>query len=147
MAEEEAAASPSDGPLHYTGRVVRFSPPRGVGSVRSDGGREVPFDVRFLEVSGAGRGSFARNALEEGMRVGFDVGWTSRGLRVTWMRPLDGEPLEGQAGPEGEVAAEESPDQDGESRDVEQPGGGHGLGDRQNPGGEGSDSEPGDGSQ
>lgn len=104
--------------LHYVGRIVRFSPPRGVGAIRSDTGREVAFDVRFLEVSGAGHGKRAADALEEGLRVGFDVGWTSRGLRVTWMRPL-AEESEGQAGAEGEVAPEEAPDEDGERRDVE----------------------------
>ena len=38
--------------------------------------------VRFL-----GDGSFG--ALREGMQVGFDVGWTSRGVRVTTIRILD----------------------------------------------------------
>ena len=108
------------GPLHYLGHVARFSPPRGVGSVRSDSGREISFDVRFLEVFGVGRGRHARDALHEGMRIGFDVGWTSRGLRVTWIRRLDVAPVsEGQAGAEREVAAEEAPDEDGQGGDVE----------------------------
>lgn len=107
-------------PLHYTGRVTRFSAPRGVGAIRSDAGREVAFDVRFLEVAGAGRGDFARDALEEGMRVGFDVGWTSRGLRVTWIRPLAPDAtLEREPGAEGEVAPEEVADENGQGRDVE----------------------------
>lgn len=141
----ENAATPGDAshPLHYCGRVVRFSPPRGVGSVRSDNGREVLFDVRFLEVAGAGRGTFARNALEEGMRVGFDVGWTSKGLRVTWIRRLDSD-SEGQSGSEGEVPPKEPADEDRERRNVEQPGRGHGLGDGEDTSGEGGDSKPGD---
>ena len=54
------------------------------------------------------------------LRVGFDVGWTARGLRVTWMRPEE-EPAtsERQPGAEGEVSPEEAPDQDGQGGDVE----------------------------
>ncbi len=91
-----------------------------MGSIRSDTGREVLFDVRFLEVAGVGRGDRARTALEEGMRVGFDVGWTSSGLRVTWIRRLqDAGASEGQPRSEGEVPAEEAPDEDRQGRDVE----------------------------
>lgn len=119
MTDPESTTPDAAAPLHYLGRVVRFSPPRGVGSIRSDTGREVAFDVRFLEVAGVGRGDRARQALEEGMRVGFDVGWTSRGLRVTWILPVPPDDSEGKTGPEGEVAAEEAPDEDGQGRDVE----------------------------
>ncbi len=115
---EEIAGGDAKRVLHYVGRVVRFSPPRGVGAIRSDTGREVGFDVRFLEVAGVGRGKRAGEMIEEGLRVGFDVGWTSRGLRVTWMRPLD-EGSERETGPEGEVAPQEAPHENGQRGDVE----------------------------
>lgn len=92
MDEPATSPEPVDGgavPPYYEGRIVRFSPARGVGVLRSAGGREVFFDTAFLEVAGVGRGSRAAAVLEEGLRVGFDVGWTSRGLRVTWMRRLE----------------------------------------------------------
>lgn len=118
--DDDALTPPSEpdpsAPLHYTGRVMRFSPMRGIGQIRSDAGREITFDVRFLEMAGVGRGDRARDALEEGMRVGFDVGWTSRGLRVTWLRHLDSE-REPRA--EGEVPAEKAADQNRQRGDVE----------------------------
>jgi len=116
----ETGVRPTDGPLHYLGRIVRFSTGRGVGTLRSDTGRQVDFDVRFCEVAGAGHGNRARQAVVEGMRVAFDVGWTSRGLRVTWMRRLEEPELsERPSGSEGEIPTEKAPDQDGQGRDVE----------------------------
>jgi hypothetical protein len=87
--EAEEAASAASRPLHYLGWVARFSPGRGVGAIRSESGREVVFDLRFVRLAGGGPGERARDRLHEGDRIGFDVGWTSRGLRVTWIRPLD----------------------------------------------------------
>ena len=121
VAEEHtggAGEDPSETSLRYGGRIVRYSPGRGVGAIRSDAGREIAFDIRFCEVAGVGRGERAREVLTEGQRVGFDVGWTSRGLRVTWMS-LAHDASEGQSGAEGEVSPEEAADENGEGRDVE----------------------------
>lgn len=105
--------------LAYVGHVTQYSPTRGVGIVRSRVGKRVEFDIRFCELAGIGRGERIREHLHEGMAVDFDVGWTSRGLRITWMRSRDAEDSKRQAGPEGEVAPEETAHQDRESRDVE----------------------------
>jgi cold shock CspA family protein len=51
--------------------------------VRTGGGRDVAFALPHVQIVGTTRG-FA--ALSEGMRVGFDLGRTSRGLRVTTIR-------------------------------------------------------------
>ncbi|MBM4267171.1 MAG: hypothetical protein FJ144_11285 [Deltaproteobacteria bacterium] len=85
---DEGAVEPLGTP-HYLGSISRFSPGRGVGAVRSDSGREILFDLRFVRVAGIGAGERAARLLHEGVRIGFDVGWTSRGLRVTWIRPLE----------------------------------------------------------
>jgi len=78
---------PADDPRarFYVGTIVRLHPGSRSGVVRTGSGREVPFvvmGVRFL-----GDGGFG--ALREGMQVGFDVGWTSRGVRVTTIRIFD----------------------------------------------------------
>ena len=52
---------------------------RGTGILRTGSGREVRFTVPFVEFLDERR----IEDLTEGMKVGFDVGWTSRGLRVT----------------------------------------------------------------
>ncbi len=108
------------GPLAYAGYVARYSRGRGVGTLRSASGREIPFDIRFCELAGVGRGERIREALDEGLPVAFDVGWTSRGLVVTWMRfASESGDSQRQAGAEGEVSAEEATDEYRESGDVE----------------------------
>jgi hypothetical protein len=52
--------------------------------VRTGSGREVRFAAPFVEIlDGRQLGD-----LVEGMEVGFDVGWTSHGLRVTKIKIL-----------------------------------------------------------
>jgi hypothetical protein len=57
--------------------------------MRSHQGREVLFEFPFVEVAGAPLGGHfpGIDLLSEGDSVGFDVGWTSGGLRVTVIKP------------------------------------------------------------
>lgn len=57
------------------------------GLVRSDSGKEIPFVFPFLTLIGAPRQDI--RFLTEGMRVGFDVGWTSTGLRISIIKIYD----------------------------------------------------------
>ncbi len=70
----------------YHGIIVKLFRGRQGGVVRTASGREVPF--HFLHVTPLG-GLRHFEDLRQGMRVGYDVGWTARGLRVTVLRPLD----------------------------------------------------------
>lgn len=71
---------PSD--RFYRGTVLRVHHGRGTGLILTGNGREVPFVAPIVEVlDGRTIGDLA-----EGMRVGFDVGWTSSGLRVTLIK-------------------------------------------------------------
>jgi hypothetical protein len=63
----------------YRGIVVRVRYGQGAGLLRTGNGREIPFTVPFVEFLDGRK----IEDLAEGMEVGFDVGWTSRGLRVT----------------------------------------------------------------
>jgi hypothetical protein len=73
----------------YRGMIMRLDRARGRGAVRSHQGREVPFEFPFVEVAGAPLGGRfpGIDLLSEGDSVGFDVGWTSSGLRVTIIKP------------------------------------------------------------
>ena len=73
--------STEGGDLFYRGVITRVYYGSETGTLRSDAsGREYRFKFPFVEV----RGPIPRiDGLREGMSVGFDVGWTSRGLRVT----------------------------------------------------------------
>jgi hypothetical protein len=67
----------------YRGTIEKLFRGSQVGVVRSSSGREVPFEFLHVSMVGPLR---AYDDLREGMPVGFDVGWTSSGLRVTVIR-------------------------------------------------------------
>ncbi len=75
----------------YHGIIVRLDRARGRGIVRSNRGRDVTFQFPFVTIVGAEIGGKMPGIemLREGARVGFDVGWTSSGLRVTTIKPLE----------------------------------------------------------
>ena len=68
----------------YQGTITRVYYGSETGTLRSEEtGREYQFKYPFVEI----RGPIPRiDGLREGMAVGFDVGWTSKGLRVTLIK-------------------------------------------------------------
>ena len=71
----------------YQGVIHRISSAKETGIVLSDSGKEIPFVFPFLQLIGAPRRDI--RFLTEGMRVGFDVGWTSQGLRISAIKIYD----------------------------------------------------------
>jgi hypothetical protein len=73
----------------YPGLIVNLDRVRGRGLVRSRSGREIPFQFPFVAIVGAPIGGRAPGIpfLREGDSIGFDVGWTSQGLRITLIKP------------------------------------------------------------
>jgi hypothetical protein len=96
-AEEKAAYDRERFPDgFYSGIIVFLDRARGRGIIRSLSGREIRFQFPFVSVAGAALGGRAPGLelLHQGDRVGFDVSWTSKGLRVTTIKPTrkeDGE--------------------------------------------------------
>jgi len=76
----------------YQGMILKLDRARGRGVVRSHSGKEIPFEFPFVVIVGARIGSKMPgiDLIREGDIVGFDVGWTSRGLRITMIHPRDG---------------------------------------------------------
>ncbi|HLW69945.1 MAG TPA: hypothetical protein VKS22_04925 [Candidatus Binataceae bacterium] len=74
----------------YRGLIVFLDRVRGRGTIRSFSGREIHFEFPFVAVIGAPIGGRAPgiDLIRQGDTVGFDVGWTSKGLRVTRIKPL-----------------------------------------------------------
>jgi hypothetical protein len=66
--------------FYHHGVITKLFPSNNAGIVRTESGRELPFSYEFVILCGE-----ARNVqdLREGERVGYDVGWTPSGLRVT----------------------------------------------------------------
>lgn len=80
--EGKDSETPSDAKpdQFYRGTIEKLFQGTQMGVVRSFNGREIPF--AFMHVIMVG-GIRRFEDLHEGMLVGFDVGWTSHGLRVT----------------------------------------------------------------
>jgi hypothetical protein len=76
----------------YQGMILKLDRSRGRGVVRSHSGKEIPFEFPFVAVLGAGIGGNMPgiDLIREGDVIGFDVGWTSKGLRVTTIHPRAG---------------------------------------------------------
>jgi hypothetical protein len=78
---------PDAAELFYRGTILRYSVAHGGGLIRSVAGRELKFDLRFVRLHPVYRGRSPEITLVEGLEVGFDVGWTSRGLLVSRLFP------------------------------------------------------------
>jgi len=65
------------------GRIIKYFPQSGYGFVRDNNGKEVYFHLDELRFVGTKND---RRYVNEGAPVGFDVGRTSRGLRVTKLK-------------------------------------------------------------
>lgn len=70
----------------YSGVIAEVNWGRGTGVVRSGNGRDIPFDFPLVVIVGERR---RIEHLHPGMRVGFDVGRTSKGLRITHLKIFD----------------------------------------------------------
>jgi len=84
---ENASKPPED--MFYRGLIAYLDRVRGRGAIRSYSGREILFQFPYVTVVGAPIGGRAPgiDRLNQGDTVGFDVGWTSHGLRVTQIKP------------------------------------------------------------
>jgi hypothetical protein len=99
--EEESQAQALKGRF-YRGRILRLRHGSQTGQILAEGSRRViPFRFALVRLLGAER----FDELKEGMEVGFDVGWTSSGLKVCTIKvfppeeTVENEPASGEAGP------------------------------------------------
>ena len=66
--------------LFHHGVITKLFPSNNMGIVQTESGREVPFSFELVVLCGEAK---SVQDLREGERVGYDIGWTSNGLRVT----------------------------------------------------------------
>lgn len=87
--EPEPEAGPAaSGDRFYQGVITRVYYGSETGTLKSEAtGREYRFKFPFVQVLGP---IPKIDGLREGMRVGFDLGWTSRGVRVTVIKVYEG---------------------------------------------------------
>ncbi|HEY6199192.1 MAG TPA: hypothetical protein VI231_11320 [Candidatus Binatia bacterium] len=79
MSEENQQTKPPQD-LYHHGVISKLFPSNNMGVVRTESGREVQFAYDLVIVTGAINNPID---LKEGMTVGYDLGWTSKGLRIT----------------------------------------------------------------
>jgi len=65
---------------YHQGVIVKLFPSNNMGVVRTESGREVRFSYDLVILCGEAK---TQLDLREGERVGYDLGWTSGGLRIT----------------------------------------------------------------
>ena len=86
--------------LFYHGVIVKLFPKNNMGVVRTESGREITFSYNLVIVLG---GSKSPNDLREGQMIGYDLGWTANGLRVTKIKIYpSSQPDESQSKLEGQ---------------------------------------------
>jgi hypothetical protein len=89
--------------LFYHGTIQRLFPRNNAGIVRTSSGREIPFSFPCLDLLGPVK---KPQELREGLVVGYDMGWTSDGLKVTKIKTYR------KGGDEVAVAAADHPPDD-----------------------------------
>jgi len=81
-AEKDPLVS-SRGAYYHQGVITKLFPSNNTGVVRTDSGRELTFSYELVILCGEAQSPLD---LKVGEPVGYDLGWTSSGLRVTKIR-------------------------------------------------------------
>jgi hypothetical protein len=82
QAEKDPLKSPR-GDYYHQGMITKLFPSNNTGVVRTESGRELTFSYELVILSGEVQSPLD---LKVGDSVGYDLGWTSSGLRVTKIR-------------------------------------------------------------
>jgi cold shock CspA family protein len=68
---------------YYRGRIAKFNPVTGYGFVESQNGSHIFFYADQIRLEGRQN---HKSSIQPGKIVGFDVGWTERGIRICKMK-------------------------------------------------------------
>jgi cold shock CspA family protein len=71
---------------YYRGRIARYNPKTGYGFVETPEGKHIFFYADQVRLDG---NKNRKSDIRCGMVVGYDVGWTDRGIRVCRMKLFD----------------------------------------------------------
>ena len=83
MSDDNSTAAAGNGDKYYHGIVCALQRGAQRGTIRAASGREIPFIFSYVTMLGSHR---RFDDLYEGLHVGYDVSWTSSGLRVCVIR-------------------------------------------------------------
>jgi hypothetical protein len=71
------------GDFFHQGVITKLFPSNNTGVVRTENGRELTFSYDLVIISGEAKSALDLNV---GEQVGYDLGWTSSGLRITKLK-------------------------------------------------------------
>jgi hypothetical protein len=94
MSDKEERPLPQADDLYHHGVITKLFPSNNTGIVRIESGREVFFSYEFVILTGEVKSPLS---LKVGEAVGYDLGWTPSGLRVTKIKTYPA-PDEGRRG-------------------------------------------------
>lgn len=80
--------------FYHRGLISKLFPSNNMGLVRIESGREIPFSFDLVILLGEAK---TPNDLKEGEEVGYDLGWTGNGLRVTKIKTFSQPPDPGES--------------------------------------------------
>ena len=80
MDETTSIKNASRDDSYHHGVVTQLFPSTNTGIVRTESGREVPFSYEFVILLGRAQSPLD---LKEGEAVGYDLGWTPKGIMIT----------------------------------------------------------------
>lgn len=75
------------GDFYHQGIVTKLFPSNNIGVVRTESGRELTFSYELVILCGEIKSPLE---LKVGAPVGYDLGWTSSGLRITKLKTYPG---------------------------------------------------------
>lgn len=88
---DEIQPRPQADDLYHHGVITKLFPSNNTGIVKTESGREIPFSYEFVILCGDLK---SPQELREGQAVGYDLGWTPSGLRITKIKTYSESPGE-----------------------------------------------------
>jgi len=80
MADDRDSLKSARGDYFHQGTITKLFPSNNTGVVRTEHGRELTFSYDLVIMTGEAKSPLD---LHVGEQVGYDLGWTSGGLRIT----------------------------------------------------------------
>src|SRR5690242_21903844 len=82
-AQDDQPLKSSRGDFYHQGIITKLFPSNNTGVVRTQNGRELTFSYDLVILCGEAKSALD---LRVGEQVGYDLGWTSSGLRITKLK-------------------------------------------------------------
>jgi hypothetical protein len=82
-ADESDPLASTRGDFFHQGAITKLFPSNNTGVVRTESGRELTFSYDLVILCGEAKSPLD---LKVGEPVGYDLGWTSNGLRITKLK-------------------------------------------------------------